>query len=287
MRGLDNKELRDTASVIQSICDDLLGTGAIGPDDNFFEWGGDSMLLVAVHVRLEKLYPEQITLTNLFAYPTIAKLAALIDGTSALPLHLVPLPDDYAKSDYSQQSDEGLVMSIDGEAYERLKVLAAGYCVSIETVCIAVLAYLLSEASGARIVTIQAMVEKVNRMTPVTVDVGAADQMRLLYEEVSGALKAEREGALSYSVRQLEGYRPAKRGTELLPLIYGRDYWSASRALLQEVFDLAVELETGRRRLGIVWRYNDKRFDSGKMRDLADIYGRMMEHVSCEWKEGG
>jgi acyl carrier protein len=47
----------------------------IGLDDNFFDLGGDSLLLVAIHSNLQKTLQTEIALTDLFEFGTIRKLA--------------------------------------------------------------------------------------------------------------------------------------------------------------------------------------------------------------------
>jgi aryl carrier-like protein len=56
----------------------------VGVDDNFFDLGGDSLLLLAVHSSLQKLVEREIPLTDLFEFPTIRKLAQHL--THAEPL---------------------------------------------------------------------------------------------------------------------------------------------------------------------------------------------------------
>lgn len=53
----------------------ILRTDRVGLDDNFFDLGGDSLLIVAVHSNLQKLLHAEIKLTDLFAYTTIRSLA--------------------------------------------------------------------------------------------------------------------------------------------------------------------------------------------------------------------
>jgi len=60
----------------------ILRTDRVGLDDNFFDLGGDSLLLVAVHSTLQKLLRMEIKVTDLFAYTTIRSLANNL-GSSA------------------------------------------------------------------------------------------------------------------------------------------------------------------------------------------------------------
>lgn len=64
-----------------------LGTQRIGLDDNFFDLGGDSLLIVAVHSQLQKLLQREIQVTDLFEYVTVRSLARhLADLTPATPV---------------------------------------------------------------------------------------------------------------------------------------------------------------------------------------------------------
>ena len=48
----------------------------IGPDDNFFDLGGDSLKLLAVHSGLQKTLAADIAVLDLFEFTTVRHLAA-------------------------------------------------------------------------------------------------------------------------------------------------------------------------------------------------------------------
>ena len=62
-------------SAISELWRSVLHREAVGLDDNFFDLGGDSLLLVSVHSRLQKHLNREISLTDLFGYPTVRGLA--------------------------------------------------------------------------------------------------------------------------------------------------------------------------------------------------------------------
>lgn len=62
---------------IADIYSNVLHVEQIGMDDNFFDMGGHSLLLVRVHLQLQELLKQKIAITKLFEYPTIRKVAAL------------------------------------------------------------------------------------------------------------------------------------------------------------------------------------------------------------------
>jgi acyl-coenzyme A synthetase/AMP-(fatty) acid ligase len=57
---------------------DVLGTGPVGLDDNFFDLGGSSLHLVKVQRRLTAELQAPLTIIDLFRYPTVRGLAALL-----------------------------------------------------------------------------------------------------------------------------------------------------------------------------------------------------------------
>jgi amino acid adenylation domain-containing protein len=54
---------------------ETLGLTEVGIEDGFFELGGNSMLILALHGRLEESYPGAFQVADLFSYPTIAAQA--------------------------------------------------------------------------------------------------------------------------------------------------------------------------------------------------------------------
>lgn len=70
----------DTEQRVAAIWREVLKQSAVDANSNFFETGGNSLLLVQVHARLKKEFDAAPTLIDLFRLPTVASLAAYIDG---------------------------------------------------------------------------------------------------------------------------------------------------------------------------------------------------------------
>ncbi|HLJ26156.1 MAG TPA: non-ribosomal peptide synthase/polyketide synthase [Candidatus Angelobacter sp.] len=61
-----------------------------GVEDNFFDLGGHSMLVLSMHTRLAERFDDRITVIDLFTYPTIATLAKYLEQPrDDAPLELV------------------------------------------------------------------------------------------------------------------------------------------------------------------------------------------------------
>ncbi|WP_245627681.1 non-ribosomal peptide synthase/polyketide synthase [Actinomadura oligospora] len=74
---------------------ELLGLEQVGPDDGFFDLGGDSLLGMRLIARLRAVLDAEISVRDLFATPTPAALAAHAEdaGTARTPLTPRPRPD--------------------------------------------------------------------------------------------------------------------------------------------------------------------------------------------------
>ena len=75
---------------ILAVWSEVLGHGRIGINDNFFEIGGDSLRVVRVQTRLEKLLGQPVSSAKLFEHFTIKALAAYLAGGKEAGKELIP-----------------------------------------------------------------------------------------------------------------------------------------------------------------------------------------------------
>ncbi|MEU6842767.1 amino acid adenylation domain-containing protein [Streptomyces sp. NPDC046716] len=64
-----------TERLVAAVWAEVLGVDEVGAEDNFFEAGGHSLLLLRVQARLTELLGRQIPVVTLFAFPTVRSLA--------------------------------------------------------------------------------------------------------------------------------------------------------------------------------------------------------------------
>jgi len=84
--GKTKRDYTEAESKIASVWQDILGYKEIDINGNFFEIGGDSLMLIQVYKKLEKIYHKNISMLELFMYPTIAKLADHLGRVDRQPL---------------------------------------------------------------------------------------------------------------------------------------------------------------------------------------------------------
>jgi len=71
------------AQRLKQICDAALPDKRIDIQDNLFEIGVSSLKLIEIHEGIDREFPGQVDLTELFDYPTIAELAKHLEGKLA------------------------------------------------------------------------------------------------------------------------------------------------------------------------------------------------------------
>jgi aspartate racemase len=86
----------DLEEQLADLWKEILGTQRIGLDENFFDLGGDSLLIVAVHSRLQKILQREIQVTDLFEYATVRSLARYL-GESARTVQTFAAAQEQAK----------------------------------------------------------------------------------------------------------------------------------------------------------------------------------------------
>jgi acyl carrier protein len=67
---------------IAHVWSEALNVESVGIDQNFFDLGGHSLLMVKVHRRLKETLNCELSLMDMFKYPTINSLAQHVNGES-------------------------------------------------------------------------------------------------------------------------------------------------------------------------------------------------------------
>ena len=74
-RSISSQPQSDLEQTIAGLWKKILRVESVGLDENFFDLGGDSLLLVAVHSQLQKILVTEFPVTDLFEQTTIRALA--------------------------------------------------------------------------------------------------------------------------------------------------------------------------------------------------------------------
>ncbi|MEU0682130.1 amino acid adenylation domain-containing protein [Streptomyces albogriseolus] len=79
-------DLRRLESRLAEVWCDVLGRDRVGLDDNFFDLGGNSLLLVTAQTAVNHAFGSDLSVVDLFAHPTVRDLARHLSATGTGPV---------------------------------------------------------------------------------------------------------------------------------------------------------------------------------------------------------
>jgi amino acid adenylation domain-containing protein len=78
----------DVERQVAAIWQTVLNVQSVGIADNFFDLGGHSLLIIQVHTQLRRTFDTDLTVAQMFQYPTVEALAAHLQRPHAAVTHL-------------------------------------------------------------------------------------------------------------------------------------------------------------------------------------------------------
>ena len=78
---------------LAAIFRELVGIDEIGVDDNFFDLGANSLMMVQVVEKIRTELGLKVSLVRLFQFPTLGSLAAAIADSETDPDHVAVPPE--------------------------------------------------------------------------------------------------------------------------------------------------------------------------------------------------
>jgi len=81
----------DTEKRVAAVWQEALQVSRIGVNDNFFDLGGHSLLMLQINGKLRAAFGRDIPLVDLFQYPTIMSLARQLEESEASPVSFLDI----------------------------------------------------------------------------------------------------------------------------------------------------------------------------------------------------
>ncbi|HEX2926638.1 MAG TPA: amino acid adenylation domain-containing protein [Ruminiclostridium sp.] len=223
----------------------ILGVDKVGRHDNFFDLGGNSILLIQMHSQVDKLYPGKITLTELFAYTTISQISEFIQQADEskqndINIEGIPVPADFIIDELHGnpwQTGSTFNFILDENRYGKLKHIAESDNVETDDIIHSVYIYLLSVNAANKYITVQTMFNDDGCIYPSRIDLNSMNNFTELYKALNTQSKNKLDG---YKVSQLKNLHVAKDSNSVIPFIY-RKSSAGINIRFTDIYDLVPE----------------------------------------------
>lgn len=278
----------ETELRLVSIWEELLGVPNVGLDDPFFDIGGDSVLLFKLHSRIEKLYPNRIAIADLFAYPTVSRIAKRIEeaggDSGAYRPAYVKLPADAFASARGRAPGQASVEFEAGEAVvEAASEFGRRSGAEAADVYLAMWMYLLSEyAESPRVEALAGRPD--GRIARVGAEIRRTERIEELFRRTGERRRNAREAYLPEKIAQGRAAEPSGNG--ILPLFVWAEDSHAAFAR-EDVFDLVLEASPDHRSVRIGLRFDPNRLRPETVNELADGYAELLAQLAQQFGKVG
>ncbi len=273
--NVGNLPLSECEQRIAQIWGDLLKSGLIGVDDNFFEIGGNSLLLIKMYGRLNEIYPGILKVTDIFNNPTISKLAGFVEKNSnedsskatKIPYKTLTMPIEYFAGNNVGRSNQVIRASIKDSLFNKIMEISFKENICVTEILFTAYTYLLSRASGRMEVCLQAVIDQGDQVVPVDVDFDKVNSFSDMFKIVHGKYTEGIPGAF----RLDDSYRKNSSNNECA-LLYYDTRMNLDEYLMSDVFDFTLGVTEGEMSIDFVFRFDSHRLRKEKMKVLFDNY---------------
>jgi acyl carrier protein len=257
-----------TEKKLEALWKEILSIDTVGINDNFFDLGGNSLLLVSMHSKLEEEYKDRIKITDLFANPSISTLAQFIDSTynnkeSTAPVKTV-LTVDYFRNEASVESvASSFGYQFRKDMYESIKRLEGCSAYEAEHVLIALLVHLLHQITNQSVVCLN--IGKGEELCPVKIDTSGTKQLAELVKRVRASMGSDTLQARSISTKNIK-----RLNNEILLFVNINN--NSNLASYLDSFDIVIDFNTINGHPVIHFDFNNTILKSAKIKELGENY---------------
>ncbi|WP_342548711.1 amino acid adenylation domain-containing protein [Paenibacillus sp. FSL P2-0089] len=263
-----------------------LGAGGFGMEDNFFQIGGNSVMLVRLFNYIEKTYPGTVKITDLFTSPTIKAQSLLITSQNnkradlsfketAISEGVEILREDHPVSDKGHLSIR--YMQIPESLTRRLEQGAAENIIEPTEIIMSAYIYVLYQIAASEQIYLYTMVHSLDSITPVAVDFGNIDHIQQLVNEL------RRQTMGNGRIIPLSHVIKSKVKNTLLPMVYLKEC-CRSESELNSLFDLLLMVDKPvKGTIKLKWTFHSLLDNAEEISSLLEMYLTTIDQILCEY----
>ncbi|MBE6052208.1 MAG: amino acid adenylation domain-containing protein [Clostridium sp.] len=275
------QETNDIEKNLLGVWEKILGVKGIKLEENFFDIGGNSLLVLKMFSLINNIYKDKIKITDIFANPTIKELAKLIgynpEDEENYEIEGLKLSDEYFLNNERNTENSMFEYTIDEDMYSELLRISDNLAINIETILIATNIYINNKISDISEQVIYTILDKEDKVKKSIIDLKSISNFTDLFMLVKEGIFDNEENV--YDIAKFN--RVIKNNKEvniIYPLIYNNEL-DVSDYNLEEIFNLSLSVEKFEDYLKLKFNYNTDIIKTNKVEEMFGLYINLLEMI--------
>ncbi|GEC88404.1 edeine biosynthesis hybrid PKS-NRPS EdeI [Brevibacillus brevis] len=274
----------------------------VGMQDNFFQIGGTSLLLVQVHAKLEQLYPGRVRIADLFAHPTLFGLTNFLKNT-ALDVtdeqeetdpttywlkeldrvSLIELPTQYWTNGEANVDTNWVQFSLTDYLFENVQQVSQMEAVEVRDVLLSMYLYLMAELTGQQDLYMEVAVAKELQMKayPFRVNMSEVNTFFDLFKQVQQKRHFIEKMTGEASV-WLQKLRTDRNGGTIIPF-FGSVNEFTDASFTHHEHELTFWIKEGKDVIDIVCAFDPDCLRAEKVTEMTQDYQQLLRMLVNEY----
>lgn len=266
----------------------LLGDQSIGIDDNFLEIGCNSLLLSSFCDQIVTANIARISIIDLFAYPSIKKLAEFItsgrpDIHSSISSLQIKLSQDYFENkDFNQSKNEAVYLyKMPPKLLDT--IVSASKIEKVEPIeiLLSLFIYHLFKISSQDEIVIQTMIHDKDQVCAMAINLENVHEIAELFQIIHS--KYESNSVYTYSLLNISSNTMDKDPFSIVPLFYNEALLT-DRFELLHIFDITLGILKTNNSIELLFDYNKERLNHKKIEELIHSYILSLHAIASKYE---
>lgn len=263
---------------IAAIWQEALGIERVGVYDNFYELGGNSLMIIKVQAEIEKLFPGKIKVTDLFIYTTVSMIAEFISRNENKKINIksIKLPKEYFVSLPKKNTKSEIRYNINEPIYGKIGELAELENIKVSDIFLGMFIYLFTEVTENSENCIQVINNDEGRVLQLTTDLNEAEDLLEFFKIINTKQIDLIENA--YDISEVINSKVVKDNEEIIPL-FCNNYFLTNMTSSLDIFDMIMSIEELENSFYFTCEYNTERLSQNKVEEMFDGYFNMIDMI--------
>lgn len=263
----------ENEKIVMNIWREVLDAEHISVEDNFFDIGGNSLLLLKIHSKIDEIFPDEISVIQIFDNPTIREIAQVLKGKrnfEEFDLRSISLSDDYFRIT-SPNNYELFEYEMSGNKLNKLCEMNSEFNIEMMDIFAGMFNYCFHEITEEDSITIH-YINKKSHIKMISLDYSKIKDIDEIFKGVSH-LNSKAFNDFNNNLKEYIHDFRYEEG-KITPLIMDGDLENYEG---HEIYDLVMRVTTKEDRIKLLLDFNEDRLNKNKIREIFNIYINLIE----------